>query len=246
MRIPTFLLPLTAAAFCLSVAQPAQAELQACNETRAKISVAFGYKDSEWTSEGWWTMLPGDCRVMVAGDLKHRYYYWRATQDGVALPSGKFQFCTSPKAFTIVGDTNCEARGHDTATFSEVDTGDAQSYTITVSGSASGTRAPTDEFADVRAAIQGNWYVTARPDYRVFIQGNRMTVADNGAQLDPATFEIAQVCPESEGDGPVLLMNYIGTPGADACWLVVNTGQDLLHLYVYDTGADVQMKRQTR
>ena len=64
-------------ALILGVGIPAaaQAELKFCNKTKDQVNVAVGYKVGEdWTSEGWWTIEPGSCKVPVGGVLKNRYY----------------------------------------------------------------------------------------------------------------------------------------------------------------------------
>ena len=144
-------------AFGFVGAGSAKADLRACNQTNQTISVAIGYKDGDnWTSEGWWTMAAGDCKNMVSGDLKNRYYYWRATQNGDPLPTGDYFFCTSAKVFTIVGDTECGQRGHDRLAFSQVDTGDAKSYTLDVSGTPETSN--NDGLDDLQTLVQGDWY----------------------------------------------------------------------------------------
>jgi uncharacterized membrane protein len=113
-----------AAALLLTVIliAPADAGLRFCNETDARASVAIGYKGDggEWTSEGWWRIEPGACTSVIGGDLKRRAYYWRATSKAYSWSMRRFMFCTSPKAFTIVGDDECDARGYDRNGFNEI------------------------------------------------------------------------------------------------------------------------------
>lgn len=118
---------------CLSAA-PALAGLTICNETDARQSIAIGYKDGDnWTSEGWWTVRPGDCTTPVKGDLANRYYYYRATNPDRPFEGEDYYFCTDPKAFTIVGDTDCQARGYREEEFSQIDTGpEALDFTFTL------------------------------------------------------------------------------------------------------------------
>ena len=110
---------------------PALAQLMFCNDTSQVTSVAIGYSDDgTWTSEGWWTIRPGDCSTVVAGDLPKRYYYWRPTTENGAFDAESYMFCTSKKVFTIAGDSDCSGRGYDRHPFSELDTGDARSHTV--------------------------------------------------------------------------------------------------------------------
>ncbi|MCT4557259.1 MAG: DUF1036 domain-containing protein [Pelagimonas sp.] len=119
------------------LAGPAYAELVFCNETAVKASVAIGYvDDGVWTSEGWWGVQPFDCTTVVSGDLSKRYYYWRATNTHGAFDTENYAFCTTSKAFTIAGDENCEDRGYRREKFSESDTNNAKSWTITLTEAA--------------------------------------------------------------------------------------------------------------
>ncbi len=126
-----------------ALANPAQAELQICNETEYTQSVSIGYKgDEDWTSEGWWNIEPGDCATPVQGDLKNRFYYYRAEIDGGDFAGQGYSFCTDPSEYTIVGDTDCEARGYETEDFREIDTGEtATEFVFTL---VSGQPAETD------------------------------------------------------------------------------------------------------
>jgi uncharacterized membrane protein len=137
---------LAAATLCIW-AGAAQAELKICNETQDVQGVSIGYKgEADWTSEGWWNIQPGDCATPVSGDLKQRYYYYRAEVDGGPFEGEDYTFCTSPDVFTIVGDTDCEARGYEKENFSEIDTGtSAKSYTFTLTSSEPANPAPKPE-----------------------------------------------------------------------------------------------------
>ncbi len=132
-RIGAAATPLLLAAFAaLLASSPARAELQICNQTHRALSIAIGYNSgADWVSEGWWNIDPRECRTVVGGDLKQRYYYYHASDPG--FKNENYIFCTETKPFTIVGDTNCAARGFETAHFSEIDTGaTATSYTFTL------------------------------------------------------------------------------------------------------------------
>jgi len=114
--------PVVALLLVGGLTDPAEADLRFCNTTDAKVSVAVGYKgdDGAWTSEGWWGIAPDDCETVVGGDLKRSVYYWRATSKAYSWSMRRFMFCTSPKAFTIVGDENCAERGYDRNGFNEI------------------------------------------------------------------------------------------------------------------------------
>jgi len=124
------------AAFLMQFSGHASAGLEFCNETSATRSVAIAYSENKrWTSEGWWIVKSGECKTVVKGDLKQRYYYYRATARGVTFKGAGYFFCTDPKPFTIVGDEDCKGRGYDRLNFRKIDTGkSAKSFKLTLTG----------------------------------------------------------------------------------------------------------------
>lgn len=119
---------------------PAWAGLTICNETPNSRSVAIGYKEADnWVSEGWWNVAPGECATVVGGNLKSRYYYYRANSSSASFDGEGYMFCTQAEPFTIIGDENCNRRGYRSESFREIDTGpDALDFTLTMTdGSAS-------------------------------------------------------------------------------------------------------------
>ncbi|MDJ0626812.1 MAG: DUF1036 domain-containing protein [Rhodobacter sp.] len=136
------LVPAAFVALCL--AGTAQAGLEICNETDLQQSVAIGYKgERDWTSEGWWNIDPGDCALVVDGDLTQRYYYYRAESEGREFQSQRYVFCTQSDVFTIVGDTSCEDRGFEAQEFREIDTGaTATKFTLSLVDTGGSGRPP--------------------------------------------------------------------------------------------------------
>lgn len=131
-------------------ALPAQAELLVCNKTDAKASIAIGYKaDGAWTSEGWWNIPPRDCSVVEGGALKNRYYYYRVTSASYNWPGESYYFCTSSRAFTIVGDKDCKARGYERNEFRQIDTGEARSFTLNLTASGSPQNPEQSDYDEV-------------------------------------------------------------------------------------------------
>lgn len=108
--------------------------LQFCNETGRSQALSIGYEgDEAFTSEGWWLMEPGECSHVIRDELKLRYYYYRIEHDGGEFEGEGYFFCTSDKAYTIVGDEDCETRGYSKEDFREIDTGPtAVGYTHTL------------------------------------------------------------------------------------------------------------------
>jgi len=116
------------------VTGPADSGLRICNNSTQNRFVAIGYpKDDDWVSEGWWTLDQGECATPVEGDLTQRFYYYRAEDPDEQYQGQGYTFCTVDDAFTIVGDTECEARGYETHDFSQIDTGlEAQGYVFVI------------------------------------------------------------------------------------------------------------------
>ena len=97
---------LGAGLMAFGLAGAAQAGLEVCNQTGEAQSIAIGYKgETDWTSEGWWKIAPGECSVLVGGDLTKRYYYYHADSKGGGFRGQDYVFCTQNDEFTIVGDT---------------------------------------------------------------------------------------------------------------------------------------------
>ena len=110
------------------------AGLEICNETEHTQSLSFGYNGADdWTSEGWWNVDPGDCITPTLDGTQRRYFYYRAEVDGGDFAGQDYFFCTTPEAYTIVGDADCEARGYDREDFWEIDTGGTEGmFTFTL------------------------------------------------------------------------------------------------------------------
>ncbi|MEL7115757.1 MAG: DUF1036 domain-containing protein [Pseudomonadota bacterium] len=211
---------------CLCFATPAFADLSVCNELDRQASVAIGYSDSGvWTSEGWWTMRAGDCKTIFSGALKHRFYYWRVSTPDGPLPAEDYTFCTSPKVFEIAGDENCEARGFDTARFTEVDTGDATDYVIVIEEEVAEDDAPqAEQHARIFDALQGFWRDAIDDDIRMLIENDRIVDYFGGVPGPEARFVVAETCPGAGGEGPVMLVLYEGFASETLCWVL--TGID--------------------
>jgi len=139
--------------FSLCVLTPgsALAALEVCNESGASVSVAVGYKaDEGWTSEGWWNVDEGACKVVISGDLPRTHYYWRAESRSVGFDHESYMFCTEETEFTIIGDKDCDGRGYQRVGFNEIELDGATDFTLTLnapaaSKSASAAKAPMSD-----------------------------------------------------------------------------------------------------
>jgi uncharacterized membrane protein len=109
----------------LLLAVPAHAGFTVCNKADVTAKVAFGFFNGKsWESRGWWTITPKDCKTLITGKLKARYYYLFGTDGATGTWNGGTNFCTTAQpSFAIAGRGNCAARGYDRNGFFAVDTG---------------------------------------------------------------------------------------------------------------------------
>lgn len=115
---------LLGAGWVLAMATPSAAELRFCNDTDVNASIAIGYlAGDKWTSEGWWGAAPGQCVTAVDAPQPQSFYYWHAVNENGEFASSAYFFCAVNDVFTIIGDEDCEARGHNRVAFSEVQIG---------------------------------------------------------------------------------------------------------------------------
>jgi uncharacterized membrane protein len=113
----------------------AHADLKLCNNTQSRVGIAIGYRGADgWVTEGWWNVLSRQCETLIGGQLQGQFYYVYAIDyDRGGAWEGKDAkntMCIADKTFTIKGLEDCAGRGYKAARFLEVDTGEANSYTI--------------------------------------------------------------------------------------------------------------------
>lgn len=126
---------LALAAGLAMAATAAQADLTACNRTAEAQKLAIAYSDgSQWVSEGWWGLQPGDCKLVLPGPLAQRHYYY--TLSDPAFAGEGYAFCVTSDAFTLPGaDGDCAALGGEERPFAHLDTGTtAESFTLDLTG----------------------------------------------------------------------------------------------------------------
>ncbi len=123
----------TAIPLALLLVTAANADLRVCNKTASRVGIAIGYKaEKDWTTEGWWTVDANACATILQGRLESRYYYMYAVDydEGGEWGGTNAYLCTQEKEFTIVGTTDCVARGYQRTGFYEVDTQAQPTWTI--------------------------------------------------------------------------------------------------------------------
>lgn len=125
----------------LAASGQAHAAFTFCNNMGDPVEAAFGYRNKEgWVSEGWWTIQVGTCVKVYPHDLSERFYFYYARTLTSSAPQGtagkqqvwrgKYQFCVDPKPFRIEGDDACEARGHTSLGFDEVEVGKQRDFRV--------------------------------------------------------------------------------------------------------------------
>jgi uncharacterized membrane protein len=121
-----------AAGLWLALCSGAFAEFAVCNQTLDIANVAIAESGGgQLESRGWWVIAPNRCADIIKGNLKSRYVYVHAVDGkGLAMLEGGPRFCTASKQFKAVGGEKCWQRGYTIGVFKEVDTKDAQSWTL--------------------------------------------------------------------------------------------------------------------
>jgi uncharacterized membrane protein len=132
MTRTVLILPFAAAFVLASATGPAAADLKFCNATQSRVGVSIGYQDADgWATEGWWNIASQACETLLKGALPSRFIYIHAVDyDRGGEWAGSNFMCTADKTFAIRGVQECPKRGYKRTGFFEVDTGDAQEWTV--------------------------------------------------------------------------------------------------------------------
>jgi uncharacterized membrane protein len=123
-------------------ATAAHADLRLCNSTSSRIGVAIGYQDvNGWATEGWWNIASHTCETLLKGSVPSRYLYVHAVDyDRGGEWAGESFMCTTDKSFAIRGVQDCPKRGYKRTGFFQVDTGEANEWTIRLTDPGDGSR----------------------------------------------------------------------------------------------------------
>ena len=125
-------LPLAAILLVTALPRTALADLKFCNSTQSRVGVSIGYQDSDgWATEGWWNIASQACETLLKGAVPSRCIYVHAVDyDRGGEWAGTNFMCTADKTFAIRGVQDCPKRGYKRTGFFEVDTGEAQEWTV--------------------------------------------------------------------------------------------------------------------
>lgn len=108
------------------------AGLIVCNNTAQPSNIALGWKEgTDWVSKGWWEVQPRDCRLLIIGELRNKYYYYYAESKSGDLKwndSKEAHFCTTDDKFYYNSNSdNCVGEN-----FRRVDVEHIPQYIITL------------------------------------------------------------------------------------------------------------------
>jgi len=123
------------AVFC-AAGSDAEAGYDYCNNTSYVLRSAIAYyADGQWTSRGWWTLIPGKCRSVLPQDLRNGTYYTYAESvpghvGGIKYFAGNERFCTGVGYFTLYG-RNCGDQHAEEGYFIKVEVGRERSWRTT-------------------------------------------------------------------------------------------------------------------
>lgn len=123
--------------FGLILPGAAQAEFAVCNDSFDVLNLAVAHDPGEgFLSEGWWTIAPNRCVVVIRERIHSRYVYVFATDVfNQPIVEGSAPFCVDDGRFRILGGEDCWLRGHVAARFAEVDIGEAENWTLILNSS---------------------------------------------------------------------------------------------------------------
>lgn len=138
----------------VAAATPARAELKLCNETSYVIESAIAYETrSGFTSQGWWIIQPGLCRVIIQQELDPNVRYFtfgraiRGHLGAIKSWGGRFPFCTGKGRFQETEHKDCESVGKHRYDFSFVDIQGRKSWTASFT--------EPDAFSPQKARVAG-------------------------------------------------------------------------------------------
>ena len=116
----------------LLAATPARADFSVCNDSFDVLNVALARDaGAGFVSQGWWTLSPNHCAVLLHGEIDSRYFYLHAMDVfGRPVLTGEAEFCIAEQRFVVPGAQDCWQRGHMAGGFAEIDTGQARHWIV--------------------------------------------------------------------------------------------------------------------
>src|SRR5882724_10084049 len=124
--VRTFTPALVALAALAAVAAPARADLQICSRMSYVVEAAIAIEDKgAAATRGWFRIDPGQCRVVIKGDVPSETLYIHAralpVYGGSPLPqNGQADFCVGNESFAFPAAQTCNRAGQKTARFTAI------------------------------------------------------------------------------------------------------------------------------
>jgi len=124
--VRTFTPALVALAALAAVAAPARADLQICSRMSYVVEAAIAIEDKgAAATRGWFRIDPGQCRVVIKGDVPSETLYIHAralpVYGGSPLPqNGQADFCVGNESFAFPAAQTCNRSGQKTARFTAI------------------------------------------------------------------------------------------------------------------------------
>ncbi|MBU8900329.1 hypothetical protein DRW03_27460 [Corallococcus sp. H22C18031201] len=118
-------------------APEARAWVQFCNGTNVTLWTAYSWyapgclveDGSTWEKQGWWSLTPGQCKVVSGAPIVNRYSYYYAEGGGMAW-AGPYFTCTPYTAFDWC-DNTCSTDSRNLG-YRQLDTDSYSNYTLTL------------------------------------------------------------------------------------------------------------------
>ena len=118
-----------ALAALVAAAVPARADLQICSRMSYVVEAAIAIEDKgAAATRGWFRVDPGQCRVVIQGDVPSETLYIHAralpVYGGSPLPqNGHADFCVGPESFAYTAAQTCNRTGQKMARFTAIKPG---------------------------------------------------------------------------------------------------------------------------
>ena len=114
----------------------AHAWVQFCNSTDVTIWTVYSWyapscvpeDGSSWEKAGWWSLTPGQCKIVYGPSISNQFSYYYAEGGGLVW-AGPFTDCTPFSAFDLC-DNTCNTNARNLG-YRELNTGSSTNYTLT-------------------------------------------------------------------------------------------------------------------
>ena len=134
--VNSFLIPcLLSLPAVISIAPKAKADLTVCNRSSEKAYVATAwYSKGHWLSSGWIHVIPGQCEMVLTGDMSDNNAYLNVS-DASWVPwklntNDSFQFCVKESGFDLIDADGACSLGMIPKAFYKINSGGRYDYQV--------------------------------------------------------------------------------------------------------------------